>query len=99
MVEEVTTFSDSLWADRKETRNSSSAGVILLVSHTLKAYSRGQKIVARGSAEAEVHAAALGASESKGVVSLLKDLAYEMQPVLAIDAAGHRTHPPQIREL
>ena len=36
--------------------------------------------------EAELYAAAWGASESKGIVSLLKDLGYELKPVLAIDA-------------
>ena len=35
------------------------------------------KIIARSSAEAEL---------SKGIASLLKDLSYEMEPVLAIDA-------------
>ena len=47
---------------------------------------RKQKIVARSSAEAELYAAALGASESKGIVSLLIDLGYEVKPVLATDA-------------
>ena len=50
------------------------------------ACTRKQKIIAKSSAEAELHAAALGASESKGIVSLLKDLGYELKPVLAIDA-------------
>ena len=36
--------------------------------------------------EAELYAATLGAYESKGIVSLLKDLGYEMKPVLATDA-------------
>ena len=86
-VEEVTTFTDSDWARCKETRNSSSAGVVMLGDHTLKAYTRKQKIIARSSAEAaELYAAALGASESKGIVSLLGDLGYEKNPVLAIDA-------------
>ena len=58
----------------------------LLGNHTLIGYTRKQKIIARSSAEAELCAAALGASESKGTVSLLKDLGYEMKPVLAIDA-------------
>ena len=59
--------------------------MILLGSHTLKAYTRKQKIIARSSAEAELYAAALEASESKGIVSLLKDLGYEMKPVLATE--------------
>ena len=58
----------------------------MLGKHALKAYTRKQKIIARSSAEAELYAAALGASESKGIVSLLRDLGYEKKPVLAIDA-------------
>ena len=86
MVEEVTTLSDSDWAGFEETRKSSSAGVILPGNHTLKSDTRKQKTIARSSAEAELYAAALGASGSKGIVSLLKDLGHEIQPVLAIDA-------------
>ena len=75
MAEEVTTFTDSDRAGCKETRKSSSAGVILLGKNTVKADTRKQKIIAKSSAEAELHAAALGTSESKGIVSLLKDKA------------------------
>ena len=59
---------------------------ILLGSHTLEAHTRKQRILARSNAEAELYAAAFGASESKGIASLLKDLGDEMKPVLAIDA-------------
>ena len=55
-------------------------------SNALKAFTRKQKIIARSSAEAELCAAALGASESKGIVSLLRDLGCEMKPLLPIDA-------------
>ena len=94
----MTTFSDSDWAGCKEARKSSSSGVILLGSHSLKAFTRKQKIIARCSAEAELSAAALGASESIGVVSLLKDLGYEMKPVFAIDAKAteHILHRQEI---
>ena len=66
MVEEVTMFTDSDWAGCKETRESSSASVMLLGSDTMKAYTRKQKIIARSSKEAELHAA-LGASEPKRI--------------------------------
>ena len=100
-VEEVTTFTDSDWAGCKETRKSSSAGVVMLGEHALKAYTRKQKIIARSSAEAELYAAALGASESKGTVSLLRDLGYEKKPVLAIDARAteHILHRQGIGKL
>ena len=99
LVEGVTTFTDAYCAGCKETRKSSSAGVIMLGDHALKAYTRKQKIIARSSAEAELYAAALGASESKGSVSLLKDLGYEMKPVLAIDAKSHILHRQGIVKL
>ena len=86
IVEGVTTFSVSDGAGCKVTRKSPSAGVILLGNNTLKAYTRKQNIIARSSAEAELYATALGASEPKGIVLLLKDLGYEMKPVLATDA-------------
>ena len=49
---------------KEETTN---AGVILLGSHTLKACTRKRKVIARSTAEEELHAAALGASLSKGI--------------------------------
>ena len=70
MVEEVTTFADSDWAGRKETRQSSNAGLILLGNHALKAYTRRQNIIASISAGTELFSAALGAFQSKGIVSL-----------------------------
>ena len=54
----------------KETRMSSSAGVILLRSHTLKADTRKQNVITGSSEEAELHTTALGASESKGMLQL-----------------------------
>ena len=82
----MTINSDSDSAGCKETRTSSSAGVILPGSHMLEAYSCKQKIIARSSAESALHSAALGPSESKSIVSLLCDLGYVMKPVLAVDA-------------
>ena len=61
----------------------------------MKAYTRKQKVIAKSSAEAEQYAAALGASEAKGVQSILHDLGFAVKPVLNIDAKSHRTHSPQ----
>ena len=73
----------------------------MLGDHALKAHTRKQTIIARSSAEAELCAAALGASESKGIVPLLRDLGYEMKPVLAIDAKAteHILHRQGIGKL
>ena len=67
MAEELAAFTDSDWAGYKETRKSSSASVLMLGRHTLKADTRKQKVIAKSNAEAELYAAALGASEAKGV--------------------------------
>ena len=74
MSSEVTVFSDSDWAGDQETRKSSSAGVALVgTTHFLKAYTRKQKIIAKRSAEAELYAVVLGASETKGVQGMMCD--------------------------
>ena len=86
MAEKLTVFTDSDWAGCKETRKSSSAGVLMLGGHTMKAYTRKQKVIAKSSAEAELYAAALGASEAKGVQSMMCDLGFAVKPVLNIDA-------------
>ena len=61
----MTVFYDSDWAGDKETRKSSSAGVVLVGRHLLKAHTRKQKVIAKSSGEAELYAAAWGASEAK----------------------------------
>ena len=68
----------------------------MLGDHALKANTRKQNIIARRSAEAELYATALGASESKGIVS-----GYEIKPVLAIDAKAteHILHRQGIGKL
>ena len=56
--------------------------------HLLNAFSRKQKITARRVAGAELHAAALGASEAKGVESMMCDLGFAVKPKLIIDATA-----------
>ena len=101
MTKDLTVFTDSDWAGCKETRKSSSAGVLMLGKHTLKAYTHKQRIIAKSRAEAELYAAALEASEAKGVQSMMFDLGFEMKPVLVIDAKAteHILHRQGIGKL
>ena len=73
----------------------------MLGKHTLKAYTRKQRIIAKSNAEAELYAAAFGASEAKGVQSIMFDLGFEVKPVLAIDAKAteHILHRQGIGKL
>ena len=66
LAEELTAFTDSDWAGCKETRKSASAGVLMLGGHTLKAYTRKQKVIAESSAEAELLCSSIGSVGSKG---------------------------------
>ena len=54
----------------------------------MKAYTRKQKVIAKSSAEAELCAAALGASDAKGVQSMMRDLGFAVMPVLNIETTG-----------
>ena len=67
---------------------------MMLGGHTLKAYTRKQKVIAKSSAEAELYAAVLGASEAKGFQCMMCDWGFAVKPVLAIDAkaAEHILH-------
>ena len=67
-------------------RKSSSAGVALVGRRFYRAYTRKPKIIARSSAEAELYAAALGASEAKGLEGMMRDLGFAVKPILVIDA-------------
>ena len=99
MAEEVTTFTDSGWASYKETRKSSSAGARRSCLQSVHAEAKDH--CKKQGRDTELFAAALGASESKGIVSLLKNLGYEMKPVLALDAkaAEHILHRQGIGKL
>ena len=97
----MTVFTDLDWAGCKETRKSSSAGILMLGGHTLKAYTQKRKVIAKSSAEAELYAGALGASEAKGVQIMMRDLGCAVKPVLNIDAKAteHIHHRPGIGKM
>ena len=101
MAGELAEITDSDWAGCKETRKSSSAGVLMQGGHTMKAYTRKQKVIAKSSAEAKLCAAALGASEAKGVQSMMRDLGFAVKPVLNTDAKAteHILHRQGIGKL
>ena len=83
---EVTTVKDSDWAGCKETRKSSSAGVIQLGKHTLKAYTRTQKIIAKKQCSSGTARSSFGSIRVKGHCVTAERLMYELKPVLAIVA-------------
>ena len=82
----MTTYSDSDWACCKGDTEIIKCSRDTIGNHMLKAYTCKKKRIARSSAESGLYGAALGASVSKGIVSLLCDLGHLTKPLLAIDA-------------
>ena len=69
---DVLTYTDSDSAGDAKTR----------VTYGERAHTRRRKIIARGGSEAELYAAALNASESNGIVSMISDLGFNVKLVL-----------------
>ena len=97
MAEEVTTFTDSDWTGCTETRKSSSAAVILLGNHALKAYTRKQKTIAKSSAEAELCAAAWGGVRVKKHCVAVERSGLRDEASAGHRYKSHRTHPAPTR--
>ena len=89
---------EDLW-DRARDRSSSSCSFSRVSKRTWSPQQTLQHF--NSSAESELYAAALGASEFKGIISLMRDLGYERNPVLAIDAKAteHILHRQGIGKL
>ena len=80
-------FSDSDWAgEPAPSRKSTSGGVIMWGPHTLKSWSKTQRLLALSSGEAELYAAVKCTSELIGIRSLLRDLKMDVPMELRVDA-------------
>ena len=93
-------FTDSDWAGDQETRKSVSSAALCLRCNggssmpLIKHIVRKQKVVAESSAEAELHAAGMTASEALGVRSLFLDMGISTEVTVCIDAQAtmHMLH-------
>ena len=70
---EITTYSDTDWAGCKDTRRSTSGGVVMHGKHRLRSWSRMQTLVALSSAEAELYGTVRASCEALGCKSMIKD--------------------------
>ena len=69
----VTTFTDSDWAGDRSRRKSTSGGVVCLGHQVIKSWSSTQQLVALSSGKAELYALIKGASQTRGIISMLVD--------------------------
>ena len=70
------------------TRKSTSGATFMHGGHLLKAYSSTQANIALSSAEAELHATVVAASEGLGMKAMAKDFGMSLDPYLNVDASA-----------
>ena len=81
-------FSDANWAGCPRSRRSTSGGVIMMGTHVIRVYSKTQSVIALSSAESEFYATTKSATESIGMVALLKDFGMTKTIVMEVDASA-----------
>ena len=79
--QELKVFTDSDWAGCTKSRKSTSAGVIMSGSHTLKFWSKTQQTLALSSGEAELMALVKGSCEAIGAQSFMEDLGHRPEEI------------------
>jgi hypothetical protein len=87
-VSKLITFSDSDWAGCVKTRRSTSGGMVMRGSHLLAHWSSTQATVALSSAEAELNALIKAASETLGIVNMLKAMGKEFERRVLTDSSA-----------
>ena len=102
--ERVTAFTDSDWAGCVRTARSTSGGIVMIGAHTIKSYSRQQKVVALSSAEAELYAMVAASAESLAVIGYAQDLGVEFEGEVFTDSSAalgiaHRAGIGKVRHL
>ena len=100
----ITVLSDSDWAGSKIDRKSVSGGCLKIGDSWLESWSKDQSVVARSSAEAELYAANLAATQAIGLQTMMGELGWKASIKLLVDASAtigviHRRGLGKIRHL
>jgi hypothetical protein len=82
------TYSDSDWAGCAKTRRSTSGGIIMRGKHLLSHWSSTQSTVALSSAEAELNALVKAASETLGLLNMLKEMGKDFEVSIMTDSSA-----------
>ena len=84
----VTIYVDSAWAGCKSSRKSTSGGAMYLGSHLVKSWIATQQVMALSSGEAELYAMLKGATQSKGLMSMMADFGESVEATVCSDASA-----------
>ena len=81
-------YVDSDWAGNKITRKSTSGGAMFLGKHLIKSWSSTQQVMALSSGEAELHGMLKGATQTKGLISMMADFGEKVAVTVCSDASA-----------
>ena len=84
----VDVYTDTDFAGCKETRRSTSGGIIMVGGHAVRHWSRTQPTIALSSGEAELSGIGSGIAEALGFQSLARDLGWDYQIRVHSDASA-----------
>ena len=87
-VDILEAYSDANWAGCKQTRKSTSGGVIMAGTHVIKAWAKTQSLVALSSAESEFYATVKAATEAIGILSMMSDFRKTATIRMHVDASA-----------
>jgi len=87
-VEKLTIWGDTDFAGCRETRKSTTGGLVQLGGHLLKSWSVTQSVIALSSGEAEYYGLVKDASVGIGIRNMLIDLGVQMKLDLLTDASA-----------
>ena len=85
---QLTAFADSDWAGERETRKSTSGGLVMWGLHVLKSWSSTQQVIALSSGEAELYALIKAAAQVKGLMSVMLDFDRTLNCTVCTDASA-----------
>ena len=80
------TYTDADWACCRETRKSTTGGVIMLGSHALKSWSKTQAFIALSSGESELYATLKASAQTLGLLAMLHDYGVKVSSEIWGDA-------------
>ena len=85
---QIKTYIDSDWAGNKIRRKSTSGGVMFLGKHLIKSWSSTQQVMALSRGEAELYGMLEGATQTKGLISVMADFDEKVVATVCSDASA-----------
>ena len=87
-IDTLSLYSDSDSAGGRNTRKSTSGGVLMFGGHLIKTYARQQRTIALSSAEAELYALVAASAEALAMAAYASDLGIVVKPSVHTDASA-----------